>query len=97
MSWHSRMRGLVLLGGAAFWLTGFGALGQEQTFFASPGAVGLTAAQASRGKAIYDDNCANCHGANLDDGQFGPPQPVRECAVLLHCGEDAAVRAGRAQ
>jgi cytochrome c len=33
----------------------------------------LTAEQASRGKAVYDDNCGNCHGTNLDNGEFGPP------------------------
>ena len=73
MSWHSGLRRCVLVGFAALCLAGFGILAQEQSFFTSSGAVGLTAAQASRGKAIYDDNCANCHGANLDDGQFGPP------------------------
>ena len=31
-----------------------------------------TAAQAAQGKAAYDQNCASCHGANLDDGQFAP-------------------------
>ena len=72
MSWHSALRRLVLLGGAALWLTGFGILAQEQSFFSNGSAVSFTAAQANRGKAIYDDNCASCHGANLDDGEFGP-------------------------
>ena len=73
MSWHSVVRGFVLVGGAALWLTGLGVLAQEQNFFTSGPGVSLTAPQASRGKAVYDDNCANCHGANLDDGEFGPP------------------------
>ena len=33
----------------------------------------FTATQAMQGKAAYDQNCASCHGANLDDGQFAPP------------------------
>jgi alcohol dehydrogenase (cytochrome c) len=73
INWHSAWRGFVQLGGAALWLTGFGVQAQEQSFFAGGPAVGLTAAQASRGKAVYDDNCSNCHGSNLDDGEFGPP------------------------
>jgi alcohol dehydrogenase (cytochrome c) len=89
MSWHSRMLwGGAALCGAALWVTGFGALAQEQTFFTGPGAVSLTAAQASRGKAIYDDNCANCHGANLDDGQFGPP--LRGSAFKMHWSSQSA-------
>src|SRR5580698_8115042 len=36
-------------------------------------AVVYTAAQAAQGKAAYSQNCESCHGANLDDGQFGPP------------------------
>ena len=31
-----------------------------------------TTAQAARGLAIYTARCAECHGAKLDDGQFGP-------------------------
>src|ERR1700722_3137826 len=72
MSWRSPLRRCVLLSGAALWVTGVGVQAQEQSFFTSGAAVTLTAAQASRGKAVYDDNCASCHGANLDDGEFGP-------------------------
>jgi alcohol dehydrogenase (cytochrome c) len=32
-----------------------------------------TAAQAAAGKELYTQNCASCHGANLDDGEFAPP------------------------
>ncbi len=35
--------------------------------------VTFTAAQAAQGKAAYAQNCASCHGNNLDDGQFAPP------------------------
>jgi alcohol dehydrogenase (cytochrome c) len=43
-----------------------------QSFFDS-GPVGFTQAQAARGRSAYTENCASCHGPNLDDGQFGPP------------------------
>jgi alcohol dehydrogenase (cytochrome c) len=36
-------------------------------------AVVFTTAQAAQGKTAYAQNCESCHGANLDDGQFGPP------------------------
>jgi mono/diheme cytochrome c family protein len=31
----------------------------------------FTAAQAARGKESYASSCLDCHGANLDDGEFG--------------------------
>lgn len=33
----------------------------------------FTAGQAARGKAAYDASCAQCHGANLNDGPLAPP------------------------
>ncbi len=33
----------------------------------------FTAAQAAEGKTAYATNCTSCHGANVDDGEFGPP------------------------
>ncbi len=38
--------------------------GHAQTF---------TAAQATEGQSAYSQNCAACHGVNLDDGEFAPP------------------------
>ena len=66
--------GWVRLGciGALTALPGFGVTAQAQGLFdSSP--VSFTAPQAERGKSAYNDNCASCHGGNLDDGQFGPP------------------------
>ncbi len=40
---------------------------------APPAALGYTAAQAELGLAVYREQCASCHGANLDDGAYGPP------------------------
>jgi mono/diheme cytochrome c family protein len=36
----------------------------------------FTAAQADAGRAEYQKSCLDCHGANLDDGEFGGP-PLR--------------------
>src|ERR1700680_2904177 len=37
------------------------------------GAISLTAAQATEGQSGYTQNCAACHGRDLDDGEFAPP------------------------
>jgi alcohol dehydrogenase (cytochrome c) len=63
----------VLLVGAVMSLTGLAVRAQEPGLFTGSPAVRFTAEQASRGKAVYDESCGNCHGANLDNGQFGPP------------------------
>lgn len=36
-------------------------------------APSYTPAQRTAGEAIYKQNCAQCHGAALDDGEFAPP------------------------
>ncbi|MGD8341808.1 MAG: PQQ-binding-like beta-propeller repeat protein [Gammaproteobacteria bacterium] len=36
-------------------------------------ALSYTAAQADAGATLYATGCANCHGANLDDGALGAP------------------------
>jgi len=36
-------------------------------------APSFTTEQAADGKAAYQKSCARCHGANVDDGEFGPP------------------------
>jgi alcohol dehydrogenase (cytochrome c) len=33
----------------------------------------FTEAQAAQGKSAFEQNCASCHGQNLDDGEFAPP------------------------
>jgi mono/diheme cytochrome c family protein len=50
--------------------------------------VGLIAEQASRGKTVYDDNCGNCHGTNLDNGEFGPP--LRGSPFKMHWASPSA-------
>lgn len=39
----------------------------------SPIPIEFTAQQAAQGKTAYDRSCAQCHGKQLDDGQFGTP------------------------
>ncbi len=52
---------------------GFGPVpASAQSLFANAH-VGYTTAQAARGKTAYGNNCLPCHGAGLDDGEFGPP------------------------
>ncbi len=88
MRWRNPLCRFMLLGGAVLWLTGFGVLAQEQSFFTGGPAVGLTAEQASRGKAVYDNSCGSCHGANLDNGAFGPP--LRGSAFKMHWSSQSA-------
>lgn len=33
----------------------------------------FTAAQATQGQSAYAQNCAGCHGSDLDNGEFAPP------------------------
>jgi alcohol dehydrogenase (cytochrome c) len=77
-----------ILVGAISCLTTFGVLAQDQSFFTSSAAVSLTEDQARRGKVVYDDSCGSCHGANLDNGQFGPP--LRGSAFKMHWGSQSA-------
>jgi alcohol dehydrogenase (cytochrome c) len=44
----------------------------------------FTSVQAGNGQAAYARSCARCHGANLDDGEFGPP--LRGKAFLARWG-----------
>ena len=49
----------------------------------------FTSAQAVAGKAAYESNCANCHGARVDDGNSAPP--LRGAAFLgKYAGKPAA-------
>lgn len=49
--------GILLAGGAAWW--GMGATAQPGLPYDNPASV-------ARGKLIYADNCATCHGVNLE-------------------------------
>jgi mono/diheme cytochrome c family protein len=46
-------------------------------------ALSFTAAQADRGYADYAHNCLDCHGSNLDNGEFGGP-PLKGASFLRH-------------
>jgi alcohol dehydrogenase (cytochrome c) len=37
-----------------------------------PSPLSYASAQAEQGQALYAEQCASCHGDNLDDGQFAP-------------------------
>src|SRR6516165_9141872 len=49
-----------------------------------PGEALFTSQQAIAGKALYEQNCANCHGARVDDGNSGPS--LRGAAFLSKYG-----------
>jgi alcohol dehydrogenase (cytochrome c) len=68
------------IAGSHVWLVAAASLGFVTAAFWSGSLVAqsvatpsFTDAQAAQGKAAYDRNCLSCHGANLDDGEFGPP------------------------
>ena len=55
----------------------------------APAEALFTQAQAAAGKAAYERNCANCHGASVDDGNSAPP--LRGAAFLgKYAGKPAA-------
>lgn len=60
--------GLGILGVAVFAATML--LRVQAQSLASPT---YTPAQAAQGRDAYAQDCASCHGASLDDGQFAPP------------------------
>ena len=49
-------------------------------------ALTYTAAQAARGAVVYQEACAVCHGANLDDGAASVTQCSAFCATTADCG-----------
>ena len=61
---------LTLLIGGSLVPSGAGShvLAQSRTTAAT-----YTDSQAEQGRVIYQQQCASCHGANLDDGAYGPP------------------------
>jgi mono/diheme cytochrome c family protein len=49
----------------------------------------FTAEQAARGETAYQRNCQDCHGANLDDGEFGGA-PLKGSYFAQHWGGGTA-------
>src|ERR1044072_8693144 len=67
-SWSKLLRPLILSALVLTTIKVENTWGQDAT-----GAVEFTAQQAVDGKTAYDRACQQCHGRNLDDGQFAPP------------------------
>ena len=64
--------------GAAIWFGALTLLGHSSVDLAAQGRIQrepatYTVAQADAGFAAYAQQCASCHGENLDDGPFAPP------------------------
>ena len=70
------------LGLAVTWSVVF-ALAQTASAGAA-GGIEFTPAQSAEGKAVYDRACRQCHGSDLDDGDFAPP--LRGSAFLRKWG-----------
>ena len=64
------LRAIVAAAGSLFAVSVFIARPTMQTALVSPT---FTAGQAASGRALYDQQCASCHGSSLDNGEFGPP------------------------
>jgi mono/diheme cytochrome c family protein len=47
--------------------------------------VSFTAAQVDQGQANYRQNCQDCHGSSLDNGEFGGP-PLKGAYFRGHWG-----------
>ncbi len=45
----------------------------------------FTAEQVERGRAAYNQNCQECHGSTLDNGEFGGP-PLKGAYFRSHWG-----------
>jgi mono/diheme cytochrome c family protein len=50
---------------------------------AAQAAPSFTEAQAERGHVAYAHNCLDCHGSNLDNGEFGGP-PLKGLSFARH-------------
>jgi mono/diheme cytochrome c family protein len=57
-----------IIGAATFCLT---VVGLTVPASAADVPVSFTKEQADRGQSAYQSNCQDCHGGNLDDGEFG--------------------------
>jgi len=66
--WHVGT-GVIL--GFALWLAPLERSGDAAQAELSP--PSYTAVQAEEGRAAYLENCATCHGENMDDGEFALP------------------------
>jgi S-disulfanyl-L-cysteine oxidoreductase SoxD len=49
------------------------------------GGPSFTAEQVEQGRAAYNQNCQECHGSNLDNGEFGGP-PLKGGYFSNHWG-----------
>jgi len=68
---HLFRPGIFALVALVFSLLGASAA-RAQNFFEKGHSPSFTQAQANRGRTAYATSCANCHGSNLNDGEFGP-------------------------
>jgi mono/diheme cytochrome c family protein len=71
---------------AAFAAVVFAAAASTSTAFAQTAeGPSFTAEQVERGRAAYTQNCQDCHGSTLDNGEFGGP-PLKGGYFSNHWG-----------
>ena len=62
------------------------------TAFAQSEGPSFTAEQVDRGRAAYNQNCQDCHGTTLDNGEFGGA-PLKGSYFRQHWGAgDVVIR-----
>jgi len=59
---------LLLIAAGALYATAIRAFAQS-----AARSLTYTETEAEAGCVIYSQQCASCHGRNLDDGAYGPP------------------------
>jgi len=58
----------------------------SKTYAQSAEGPSFTAEQVERGQAAYSQNCQECHGSTLDNGEFGGP-PLKGGYFRNHWGQ----------
>jgi len=79
-NWVNRVA--VLVSGAIVGLTAIAALAQQKDDGTQAAtSIIFSADQVTRGRSAYERGCVDCHGATLDNGEFGGP-PLRGASFL---------------
>jgi mono/diheme cytochrome c family protein len=77
----SALGAILALAAAAFGVPGATSCAVAQT----AGGPSFTAEQVELGRTAYNQNCQECHGSNLDNGEFGGP-PLKGLYFSNHWG-----------
>ena len=75
--------GFAALASSAIVLVSLGA--PSRALAQATGGPSFTAEQVERGRTAYNQNCQECHGSTLDNGEFGGP-PLKGSYFRTHWG-----------